>query len=114
MNGQPRSNGWVQDSIFAACVVLGGLAAGTLAALGAGAMIDTARLIGEMTDLKGMAEFPSPAYTCKQFSSYDRKAKSPTENWFANDDHSQFLRVEDRAGPRAIDEQGNGPAGRPG
>ena len=29
-----------------------------------------------MTDLSGMAEFPSPAYTSKQFSSYDRAAKS--------------------------------------
>lgn len=60
--------------------------------------ITTARLIGEMTDLAGMAEFPSPAYTCKQFSSYDRASKSPTENWFANGDAGQYLRVEDRAG----------------
>lgn len=77
---------------------LGVWAAGTLAAFGAGATIDTARLIGEMTDLKGMAEFPSPAYTCKQFSSYDRKSKSPTEEWFANADAGQYLRVEERAG----------------
>ena len=61
-------------------------------------LISTATLIDEMTDLAGMATFPSPAYTCKQFSSYDRKAKSPTENWFANDDHSQFLRFEEHAG----------------
>jgi hypothetical protein len=51
-----------------------------------------------MTDLAGMAEFPSPAYTCKQFSSYDRAAKSPTENWFANGDCGQYLRVEERDG----------------
>jgi hypothetical protein len=72
--------------------------AGALGLLAAGRPIDTAQLVGEMTDLAGMAEWPNPPYTCKQFSSYDRKAKSPTENWFANDDHSQYLRVEERAG----------------
>ena len=51
-----------------------------------------------MTDLAGMAEFPAPAYTCKQFSSYDRGAKSPSENWFANGDCGQYLRVEERDG----------------
>jgi len=64
--------------------------------------ITTASLIDEMTDVAGMAEFPSPGYTCKQFSSYDQKSKSPqdqtTEGWFANADAGQFLRVEERAG----------------
>jgi hypothetical protein len=45
-----------------------------------------------------MAEFPHPPYTCKQFSSYDRKSKSPQEDWFANADAGHFLRVEERAG----------------
>jgi hypothetical protein len=62
------------------------------------ATITTASLIPEMTDLKLMAEFPSPAYTCKQFSSYDRAAKSPSENWFANGDCGQYLRTEDNNG----------------
>ncbi|MBP5622544.1 MAG: DUF2961 domain-containing protein, partial [Thermoguttaceae bacterium] len=35
-----------------------------------------------------------PNYVCKQASSYDRAAKSPDENWFANADASQFIRVE--------------------
>jgi hypothetical protein len=55
-----------------------------------------------MTDLAGMAEFPNPAYTCKQFSSYDQKSKSPTnpttDDWFANGDAGQYLRVEDNSG----------------
>jgi hypothetical protein len=73
--------------------------AGLLAASTAhAAAITTAALLDEMTDLAGMAEFPSPAYTCKQFSSYDRAAKSPQENWFANGDCGQYLRVEERAG----------------
>lgn len=62
------------------------------------AAVTTAALLDEMTDLAGMAEFPSPAYTCRQFSSYDRKSKSPTEEWFANNDAGQFLRIEERAG----------------
>ena len=64
--------------------------------------ITTASLIKEMTDLAGMAEFPKPAYTCKQFSSYDQKSKSPAnptqEDWFANGDAGQYLRVEAQAG----------------
>ena len=51
-------------------------------------------LLGEMTDLSALAEFPDPPFTCRQFSSYDREAKSPEENWFANNDRGQFLRVE--------------------
>ncbi len=55
-------------------------------------------LLDQMTDLKRLAELPEPAYTTKQFSSYDRGAKSPTENWFANGDAGHFLRVEENAG----------------
>jgi hypothetical protein len=74
------------------------LAAGLAVVAAEPKTITTATLIEEMTDLAGMAEFPSPYYTCKQFSSYDRASKSPTENWFANNDCGQYLRVEDRAG----------------
>lgn len=62
------------------------------------ARITTRSLLAEMTDLAGMAEFPAPAYTCKQFSSYDRASKSPSESWFANADCGQYLRVEQRDG----------------
>ena len=83
---------------------LGGLAAACAVALAAlpnasGAAITTASLLDQMTDLAGMAEFPQPAYTCKQFSSYDRKSKSPgTPDWFANADVGQYLRIEERNG----------------
>jgi hypothetical protein len=62
--------------------------------------ITMASLLTEMTDLKGMAVFPDPAYTCKQFSSYDRASKAPDDpkTWFANADAGQYLRVEDRDG----------------
>jgi hypothetical protein len=83
---------------------LGGLAAACAVALAAlpnasGAAVTTASLLDQMTDLAGMAEFPQPAYTCKQFSSYDRKSKSPgTPDWFANADVGQYLRLEERNG----------------
>jgi hypothetical protein len=56
--------------------------------------ITTRSLLSDMTDLVGLAEFPAPAYACRQFSSYDRASKSPTENWFANGDCGQYLRTE--------------------
>mgnify|MGYP006906742739 CR=1 FL=1 len=79
---------------MAAVVCLG---AGAVCAAGS-ERITTALLVEQMTDLAGLAEFPNPSYTCKQFSSYDRKAKSPTEDWFANADAGHFLRKEQRSG----------------
>jgi hypothetical protein len=32
-------------------------------------------LLREMTHLEALAEMPKPAYTCKQFSSYDPRSK---------------------------------------
>ncbi len=59
-------------------------------------------LLDEMADLRRLAEFPDPAYTCKQFSSYDRKSTDPsvqtTDNWFANRDAGQFIRQETNGG----------------
>lgn len=66
------------------------------------ASISASSLLKDMTDLAGMAEFPNPAYTCKQASSYDRKSKTPadqtTEGWFANGDVGQYIRTEENAG----------------
>ena len=59
-------------------------------------------LVKEMTDLNALASFPDPAYTCKQFSSYDQRSTDPAiltdENWFANGDRGQHLRKETRNG----------------
>jgi hypothetical protein len=65
---------------------------------GLSAPVSTASLLEEMVSLDKLAEFPNPSYTCKQFSSYDRASKSPDEEWFANGDAGQFMRVEDKAG----------------
>lgn len=64
--------------------------------LGLIAPITTASLLGEMADLDRLATAGN--YRSLQFSSYDRKSKSPTEEWFANADAGQFIRVEEREG----------------
>jgi hypothetical protein len=69
-----------------------------LTAAAASGPISTGVLLDDMTHLAGLAEFPQPAYTCKQFSSYDRNAKSPTQDWFANNDCGQYLRTEQNGG----------------
>lgn len=93
----PQSDLRIQTVVLAAS----GLVAGALIACAAEpTTITTAHLLGEMTDLSGLAEFPNPAYTCKQFSSYDRASRSPGDpkGWFANNDCGQYLRTEERAG----------------
>ncbi|RNC66176.1 DUF2961 domain-containing protein [Proteiniphilum sp. X52] len=52
-------------------------------------------LLQEMTDRENLAEYPSPFYTCRQFSSYDRASVDPDlKSWFANWDRNMFLRTE--------------------
>ena len=62
--------------------------------------VTTRGLLDDMTNLAGMAEFPDPAYTTKQFSSYDRASTSAADpdTWFANNDCGNYLRVEERSG----------------
>lgn len=62
--------------------------------------VTTASLLREMTDLKSLAQYPQPAFTCRQFSSYDRASTSPDDpnTWFANADAGHFLRTEERDG----------------
>ena len=56
-------------------------------------------LLGEMTDRTALAQFPDPAYTCTQASSYDPKSVSADQpGWFANGDRSQFIREETNDG----------------
>lgn len=49
--------------------------------------ITTGTLFEEMIDLRGLTEFPVPAYRTVQFSSYDRRSRLPGgPGWFANSD----------------------------
>jgi len=82
-------------------------------AIGAEPAITLQTLLDEMVDRAALARFPSPAYTCKQASSYDRDATSPDkqETWYANWDRSQFVREEENDGRREfvlMDERGPG------
>ncbi|MBE6425093.1 MAG: DUF2961 domain-containing protein [Planctomycetaceae bacterium] len=54
-------------------------------------------LLHEMLDRESVLKAPEE-FTCRQFSSFDRRAGSPEENWFANGDTAQFLRTEERNG----------------
>jgi hypothetical protein len=56
-------------------------------------------LLQEMTDFASVARWPEPAYTCRQSSSYDRAEVAPDQpGWFANNDFSQYIRTDVRAG----------------
>lgn len=56
-------------------------------------------LLKEMTDFDAVANYPSPTYTIKQASSYDRRSVSPDKpGWFANSDANQFIREEKKDG----------------
>ena len=65
-----------------------------------GCEVTLASLLSDMTDLARLAELEPIPYTHRQQSSYDRRAVSPEdpEGWFANDDHTNFLREEVRDG----------------
>ena len=96
------------------------LLAAPLASLASGlapedSTIDFAALLDEMVDRAALASYPDPAYTCRQFSSYDPDSVSrdDQDTWFANGDRGHYLRVEekgerqewvmmDAAGPGAV------------
>lgn len=76
-------------------------------ALGALAVIPTVAappvtldaLLREMVTEESLARWPDPEFVCKQVSSYDRAKVAPDKpGWFANDDHTQYLRTETNAG----------------
>ncbi|HUX94201.1 MAG TPA: glycoside hydrolase family 172 protein [Bacteroidales bacterium] len=49
--------------------------------------VTTVKLIDEMTDLDRLTRLPSKNYRTIQFSSYDRRSKSPNDScWFSNED----------------------------
>lgn len=59
-------------------------------------------LLDDLVNLQRLSKLPDPAYTTKQFSSYDPASKSFSDyqGWFANGDAGQFLRTEDRNGQK--------------
>jgi hypothetical protein len=68
---------------------------------GAASEVTLQSLLAEMIDFDAVARWPAPAYTCRQASSYDRAKVAPDKpGWFANGDHSKFIRVETARGRR--------------
>lgn len=66
---------------------LAGTLAFTLPTLLAAQPVTTESLIGEMTDMRTLAEFPDPGFKTVQFSSYDRRNTLPgAPGWFSNAD----------------------------
>ncbi|MFO7668417.1 MAG: DUF2961 domain-containing protein [Bacteroidales bacterium] len=58
-------------------------------------------LIAEMASRSGLSYDPATPYHHKQFSSYNRASVTPgREGWFANEDMSHFIRVEENMGHR--------------
>jgi len=58
-------------------------------------------LLQGMLDRSRIAEFPEPAFVCRQASSYNRASTTPGQpEWFATGDCSQFYGVEDVEGRR--------------
>lgn len=58
-------------------------------------------LLTELTDKDNMARWPMPSYTEAQASSYDRASISPKEpGWFANEDHTNYIRTDTIDGRR--------------
>ena len=85
--------------LFPAIVVLWAGLAITPSTASQAATVSFESLLEEMVNRDTIARLPSPAYTCKQFSSYDRNSTEPgSPTWWANADRSWFLRVEDNHG----------------
>lgn len=57
-------------------------------------------LLREMMSRDRLALLPDHAYTCLQYSSYDRRSTTPADrvNWFANADFNNFIRIEQNGG----------------
>ena len=70
------------------------------AAVAAPPTVSLETLLREMTDRSALARWPDPAYTCRQFSSYDRASVTPEDKrgWFGNFDQGQFIRQEQHKG----------------
>ncbi|MBE9584458.1 DUF2961 domain-containing protein [Mucilaginibacter sp. JRF] len=74
--------------------------------------VTLASLLKEMTDPEAVTRMPKPAYILKQTSSYDRHSIAPGKpGWFANDDHTHYIRKEVNSGRTEqvmLDEDGPG------
>ncbi|MBN2137027.1 MAG: DUF2961 domain-containing protein [Sedimentisphaerales bacterium] len=89
-----------QKRIFAALLTIVFVASGSMCGAAFGAKTVTLEsLLEEMVSRETIARLGDPAYTCRQFSSYDRNSTEPgSPTWWANWDRSYFVRVEENDG----------------
>jgi hypothetical protein len=84
----------------------------TMPTLAQPAGISVKTLLAEMLDRETVARWPSPDYRQLQASSYDRRSvEKNKEGWFANEDWSNYLRLEINQGREEyvlMDEEGPG------
>ncbi len=71
-----------------------------ISAGGTAEAVTTQSLLKEMIDRDAMAQWPAPAYSLRQASSYDRRKTNPANaaTWHTNDDHEKFIRTEENQG----------------
>ena len=71
----------------------------TAIAASAAETVSLESLLNEMVATESIARWPSQEFTCKQASSYDRAKVAPDKpGWFANHDHTQYIRSEETDG----------------
>ena len=93
-----RNRPVLRSSVIVAVLCAGLAIAGSVGGAQSGA-ITLESLLEEMVNRDTVARLPRPAYTCKQFSSYDRHSTEPgSPTWWANWDRSYFVRIEDNDG----------------
>lgn len=81
------------------CACVGGVVLAIVNAVAPAQVVSLEGLLEELNDRTVLTRMPDPAYTCRQFSSYDRNATAPgDDSWFANADAGHFLRTEKRHG----------------
>ena len=94
MNKRTLSGSWVVVGALCASFAASNSAPGAESEI-----ITFESLLKEMVDRDRLSRLPSPAYTCRQFSSYDRNSTEPgSPTWWANADRSHFVRIEDNKG----------------
>jgi len=93
-----RNRTVLRSSVVIAVLYAGLAIAGSVAGAESGD-ITLESLLEEMVSRDTLARLPKPAYTCRQFSSYDRNSTEPgSPTWWANWDRSYFVRIEDNNG----------------
>ncbi len=80
-------------------IILGTILTWILFSCSAGKVVSIKSLLVGMTDKDCLTRLPSPDYSLRQFSSYDRRSDSiDGEGWFANDDYTQFSGIDSSSG----------------